>query len=875
MSDESNLPPEITTKRTLATIVFTDVASFSAQMNEDEAGTLKRVNRDFTMMRQVCEKKGGRVLKSMGDGLLLYFDSASQAVACAMEIQNTNHDRAKKEPNEKRLLHRIGIHIGDVYFNQSDVMGDGVNIASRLESKAEPGGICISQTVYDVVKNSIKLDTTYLGPIELKNIREKVPVYQLLLAAQIGEDGIKKRKGSAPQKKKNKTMALALAGTAVIAALVAFGIYPIFVKEEARKQQEEERAENIATAEQAADTAANEEAAAKIVQEREATNTQLQEVLGQFETALKQQKEATTIAEEEAAKAAEETKIAIIAAEEAKSQAAIPGPSNLDIKRIYVAIFENLTGDPAEQKLGNVICDSIAQGLEGTKLVSVIPATINRVSAESIIDQGVEGAGGGSIVNQAEQNGAGIAIYGSYFWQTYDLKISAKIINVETGEVLNSMNPVSGPLMSPRKVVGELQERVASAMALYYSTYHFLADATKSWPPLYSAYKLYEEGMKSFGHGDYQEAVDNFVEAEKKDPEFLSSAVMKATAMANQEKVVQANALFEDLKKKGNQLTDFDRTYVDFALASNNGDVLRSYQYARQLVDLESSHRTLINAGIRALWLNRPREALEIFQNTDPELSMAPLDAFAYHYHSVALRQLGNNEEALKVAQEGVKEFPFNFIALRAETIALAELGQLNEVNRRISSSYRFTPIGEFSTGRLLLDTGNTLAAKGNAPAAKELYDQAFQWVEKLPSKMVETDEHRFFYGELLYRAGRYEEAKKIFSTLASEYSEYPIPRGYVGLCAARMAETREALEIFNYMRTTDYPDAYGWDSYMRARIAALIDDKEQAASLLQEAFIRNFPNLVSWTMDDLLHESDFASVRDTEAFKSIIQPKG
>ena len=314
---------------------------------------------------------------------------------------------------------------------------------------------------------------------------------------------------------------------------------------------------------------------------------------------------------------------------------------------------------------------------------------------------------------------------------------------------------------------------------------------------------------------------------------------------------------------------------MDFALASNNGDLLRSYQYARRLVDLESSHRTLINAGLRALWLNRPNEALNIFQKTEPALRMAPLDAFAYHFHSVALRQLGNHEKALEVAQEGIKEFPYNFIALRAETLALAELGQLNEVNQRISSSYRFTPLGEFSTGRLLLDTGIVLAAKGNAPAAKELFGQALQWVEKLPSDMVETDEHRFFYGELLYRAGKYEEAKKLFSTLASEYSEYPVPRGYVGLCAARMAETREALEVFNKMRTTDYPDSFGWDSYMRARIAALIDDKDQATSLIQEAFTRNFPNVVSWTMDDLLHESDFDSVRGTEAFKSILQPKG
>ncbi len=869
MSDEATLPPEITTKRTLATIVFTDVASFSAQMNEDEVGTLNRVNRDFTMMREICEKKGGRVLKSMGDGLLMYFDSASQAVSCAMEIQNTNHDRARKEPNEKRLLHRIGIHIGDVYFNQSDVMGDGVNIASRLESKAEPGGICISQTVYDVVKNSIKLDTTYLGPIELKNIREKVPVYQLLLEAHLGEDGVKKRRGSVPKKKKQKNLALVLAGAVAIAAVAAFVIYPMLIKKEPVR---EERAAAGATTEPAAPTADS----ARVAQEQDETASQLAAVLDQFETALKQQEEAVAKAEEETAKVTEESEAAIVAAVEAAKITALEATAPaLDMKRVYVAIFENLTGDPAEQKLGNVICDSISQGLEGTKLVAVIPATINRVAADLILDQGVDGGASGSIIGQAEQNGAGIAIYGSYFWQTYDLKIQTKIILVETGEVLNSMDPVSGPLMSPRKVVGELQERVASAMSLYYSTYRYLAEEMKSWPPLYSAYKLYDEGMKSFGHGDYQEAFDNFNEAQKKDPQFMTPTVMKAAAMSNLDKIQQANGLFENLRKKGTQLNELDQLYVDFALASNNGDVLNSYRFARELVDLESSHRTLVNAGLRALWLNRPNEALEIFQKTDPELRMTPLDAYTYHFHAVAQRQLGHYEEALKVAEEGVKEFPYNFIALRAETLALAELGQLNEVNRRISSSYRFTPLGELTTGRLLLDTGMVLAAKGNDSAAAELYDQAFNWVDKLPGKMVETDQHRFFYGELLYRAGKYDEAKKIFSTLAGEYSEYPVPIGYVGLCAARLAETREALEIFNDMRTANYPESYGWDSYMRARIAALIDDKEQAASLLQDAFTQNFPNVVSWTIDDLRHESDFASVRDTDAYVSIVQPKG
>ena len=207
-------------KRTLATIVFTDVAGFSASMNEDEAGTLRLVNRDFTIMRDTCQKHQGRVLKSMGDGLLMYFDSATQAVGCSLEIQTIISDLAKKSPSTKNLKHRIGIHIGDVYVNESDVMGDGVNIASRLESKAAPGGINISQTVYDVVKNSLKLDTTFLGPIELKNIREKVPVYRLLIEAQAGEAD--RAEGLGEGKKKLSLMAIAgIAATVVVIGAVA------------------------------------------------------------------------------------------------------------------------------------------------------------------------------------------------------------------------------------------------------------------------------------------------------------------------------------------------------------------------------------------------------------------------------------------------------------------------------------------------------------------------------------------------------------------------------------------------------------------------------------------------------------------------------
>lgn len=185
-------PPQLLRpgQRTLAAIVFTDVVSFSARMQADEDTTLKLLNRDFGLMRDMCAQHHGSVLKTTGDGLLLYFPSAVQAVACALAMQRHFADQARTRPRPDVLIHRVGIHLGDVFVSDQDVMGDGVNIAARLQAEAEPGGICISQTVYDVVKNKLSLHVTSLGPRELKNISESIPIYRLLLEAQTGSAGV-------------------------------------------------------------------------------------------------------------------------------------------------------------------------------------------------------------------------------------------------------------------------------------------------------------------------------------------------------------------------------------------------------------------------------------------------------------------------------------------------------------------------------------------------------------------------------------------------------------------------------------------------------------------------------------------------------------
>jgi class 3 adenylate cyclase/tRNA A-37 threonylcarbamoyl transferase component Bud32 len=166
-------------QRTLAAIMVTDAVGFSARMSVDEERTLTLIHRDQQCMQQLCQQYEGRVLKSTGDGLLMYFASAVQAVSCGLQIQRELVAINQEAETHQALSHRIGIHLGDVFFSESDVMGNGVNIAARLQTEAHSGGICISQVVYDVVKSRLSLNATYAGPLQLKNIQAPVPAYHI------------------------------------------------------------------------------------------------------------------------------------------------------------------------------------------------------------------------------------------------------------------------------------------------------------------------------------------------------------------------------------------------------------------------------------------------------------------------------------------------------------------------------------------------------------------------------------------------------------------------------------------------------------------------------------------------------------------------
>ena len=164
----------------LAAVVFTDVVGYSARMQRDEVGTISAVHAEFKRMREQCERHGGEVLNTMGDGMMLCFGSAVAAVQFALQMQEEFGLRNASLPPGQGLTHRVGIHIGDIYrVEGGQIAGDGVNIAARLESRAPKGGICISQLVYDTVKSKVAMRAESMGAQTFKNIAQPLSIWRI------------------------------------------------------------------------------------------------------------------------------------------------------------------------------------------------------------------------------------------------------------------------------------------------------------------------------------------------------------------------------------------------------------------------------------------------------------------------------------------------------------------------------------------------------------------------------------------------------------------------------------------------------------------------------------------------------------------------
>ena len=201
--------------------MFTDMVGYSALMQRDEALGLNLVKEQRALFRPMFATHGGNEIKNTGDGFLVEFTSALDAMRCAIDLQQALHDRNSGVPTLNAILVRIGIHLGDVDVQEGDVYGDGVNIAARIEPLADAGGIAVSQQVFDQVHNKISERLIRLGEAELKNIRTPIAVYKVALPWTVRQTALIERWKFSLRKKKVR---FALGASLVLALLVASAI---------------------------------------------------------------------------------------------------------------------------------------------------------------------------------------------------------------------------------------------------------------------------------------------------------------------------------------------------------------------------------------------------------------------------------------------------------------------------------------------------------------------------------------------------------------------------------------------------------------------------------------------------------------------------
>src|SRR5215469_8341380 len=167
-------------ERRLSAILAADVVGYSRLMGVDEVGTLRALNgHRRELIDSTIASHRGRIVKTTGDGMLVEFASAVDAVRCAVDVQRGMAERNEAVPPEKRIEFRIGINVGDIIGLGDDIYGDGVNIAARLEAMSEPGGIYVSRAVRDPVRDKLAFSFEDLGEMRAKNIARPIHVFRV------------------------------------------------------------------------------------------------------------------------------------------------------------------------------------------------------------------------------------------------------------------------------------------------------------------------------------------------------------------------------------------------------------------------------------------------------------------------------------------------------------------------------------------------------------------------------------------------------------------------------------------------------------------------------------------------------------------------
>ena len=563
--------------------------------------------------------------------------------------------------------------------------------------------------------------------------------------------------------------------------------------------------------------------------------------------------------------------------------------AGLNDRRVVVAVIENHTGDPAFDNLGHMAADWVTQGLAQTGLVEVVPSMSVMTASRASGGHGPGHLDAAGLRALGRETGAGTVVWGAYYRQGDSVRFQVQISAAKDGTVLRALDPVAGPLGQPLSAVEALRQRVMAALATLFDSRLNRWATTASQPPNFQAYQEFIAGLDRFVQFDMRGAIAHFERASAVDTAFRLPLIFAANAHMNVGEFAAADAIGHALERHSGRLAPLDRAYLAWVLATCRGDRAEALRASRAMASLAPASETLYLVAEDARALNRPREAVDALVALGPDRGFTRGWWVYWDELTTALHLLGDHRAELKQALEGARRFPDNPQVLMTQVRALAALGRADEVMQRLAASVNLPAMQGWTPADGMVVAALELRAHGHAAAGDAALAQARDWLAGRSAAEAASEEHRLRVALVSYIAGRLADAQRQFQLLAApdrlgrsdslgaagaaavtgdgwDQLDYV---GYLGVIAARQGNREPALRVDRTLADLKRPYSFGRHTVWRARIQALLGERDVAVGLLREAIAQGYPHAHALHTD-----LAFDSLRNYPPFVELLKPK-
>ena len=563
--------------------------------------------------------------------------------------------------------------------------------------------------------------------------------------------------------------------------------------------------------------------------------------------------------------------------------------SRLNERRVVVAVIENHTGDLALDNIGHMAADWVTQGLAQTGLVEVVPSVSVMSSTRAPSGHTAGHLDAVGIRSLGRETGAGTVVSGAYYRQADSIRFQVQISTASDGTVLRALDPVAGPISQPLVAVEALRQRVMAALATLFDSRLSFWARTAGQPPSYAAYQEFIQGLDRMVQWDSRGAISHFRLAAREDTTFKLPLVFAAHEHMDLGEFATADSIAHAVERSPGPLSPLDRHYLTWVLAETRGDRQRALDTAREMAALAPNSETLWLVAQCALALNRPHEMADALTTLGPDRGLFRGWSVYWFYLAFAHHLMGDYRRELKDALEGRRRHPDELTVLAAEVRALAALGRAADITERLTEAPSLPPQPGWSPADIALLAAFELAAHDHRTEAPAASLWAVRWLEGRPAAEGRSVANRFRLAIAHYLSGDLPATRRLleglvaeravegsdsaslrwFSAITGDMPDHLTFLGFLGVVTAREGKRADALRIDRELQTMSPRYRYGRHTMWRARINAVVGERDAAVALIQEAFAEGYPR------GGVMHlYPSLASLRSDASFQELLRPK-